>query len=140
MKSKQINYLLLIAFIALNMQSFCQGTVKVTIEKVKKETGKIYVSMANKANDFSKQSVIKADSKNYNTVFENVPPGVYSIQVCQDENSNGTLDKFMGIPKEPVGFSKNPTMIFGAPSFEQSSFDVAHLEVKTLSIKLKSIF
>jgi uncharacterized protein (DUF2141 family) len=140
MKRKQFTYLIMIAFIALSMPSFCQGTVKVSIEKVKKETGKIYVSMANKANDFKKQGVLIADSKNYNIVFENVPPGVYSIQVCQDENSNGTLDKFMGIPKEPVGFSQNPTLMFGAPSFEQSSFDLADLEVKTLSIKLKNIF
>jgi uncharacterized protein (DUF2141 family) len=126
--------------IALSVRSYSQGTVNVTIKKVKKETGKIYISMVNKANDFKKVAIINADSKNYNVVFDNIPAGTYMIQVCQDENSNGTLDKFMGIPKEPVGFSQNPTMLFGAPSFEQSSFTVSNALVKNVSIKLKNIF
>jgi uncharacterized protein (DUF2141 family) len=138
MKTKLIPILALL--IALSVRSYSQGSVSVTIKKVRKETGKIYISMANKANDFKKNAIITAASKNYNVVFENIPAGTYSIQVCQDENSNGTLDKFMGIPKEPVGFSQNPTMLFGAPSFEQSSFEVANASTKNISIKLKSIF
>ena len=43
-------------------------------------------------------------------------------------------------PKEPIGFSQNPTMLFGAPSFEQSSFTVSNALVKNVSIKLKNIF
>lgn len=54
-----------------------------------------------------------------------VAPGAYAIAIVHDENGNGRLDTFAGIPREGVGFSRNPTIRFGAPSFRSSSFAVA---------------
>jgi len=42
---------------------------------------------------------------------------------------------FLGIPKEPYGFSNNPSTLFGPPSFKKASF-VLHLETKIVTIKL----
>jgi uncharacterized protein (DUF2141 family) len=52
-------------------------------------------------------------------------PGRYTVFVAYDKNGNGKLDKnFLGIPKEPVGLSRNPTPPkFGAPKFIDASFD-----------------
>ncbi|QGP79055.1 DUF2141 domain-containing protein [Sphingobium sp. CAP-1] len=54
-----------------------------------------------------------------------VAPGGYAIAIIHDENGNGRLDTFAGIPREGVGFSRNPVIRFGAPSFKSASFAVA---------------
>lgn len=51
-------------------------------------------------------------------------PGNYAIAIIHDENANGKLDTFAGIPREGVGFSRNPVLRFGAPSFRSASFAV----------------
>jgi len=53
-------------------------------------------------------------------------PGDYAVSLIHDENGNGKLDtNFLGIPKEGVGFSKNPKISFGPPSYVSAKFDVA---------------
>jgi len=48
-----------------------------------------------------------------------VPPGTYAVQVFHDENDNHKVDRsLVGIPTEGVGFSKDPSLTFGPPSFE----------------------
>ncbi|MBA4755174.1 MAG: DUF2141 domain-containing protein [Sphingobium sp.] len=60
----------------------------------------------------------------------NVTPGDYAIAIVHDENGNGKLDTFAGIPREGVGFSRNPVLRFGAPSFRSASFAVAGAPVE----------
>ena len=66
----------------------------------------------------------------------NVTPGDYAIAIVHDENGNGKLDTFAGIPREGVGFSRNPVLRFGAPSFRSASFAVAGAPVEQ-DIRLK---
>ena len=47
-----------------------------------------------------------------------LPPGRYAISLFHDENSNARLDKFLGVPREGFGFSRNPVIRFGAPKFD----------------------
>ncbi|WP_242129087.1 DUF2141 domain-containing protein [Sphingobium sp. Sx8-8] len=57
-------------------------------------------------------------------------PGTYAIAIVHDENGNGKLDTFAGIPREGVGFSRNPAIRFGAPSFKSAQFAVAGAAVQ----------
>ena len=67
--------------------------------------------------------------------FSNLAKSSYAILVHQDLNENGLLDKsIMGIPQEPIGFSNNPTIMFGPPDFDDVL--VAFTENKKISIKL----
>jgi uncharacterized protein (DUF2141 family) len=47
-----------------------------------------------------------------------VPPGDYALLVLHDENGNNKVDTMLGIPREGVGFSRNPRLMFGPPRFE----------------------
>lgn len=54
--------------------------------------------------------------------FENLPAGQYALAIVHDENGNSKLDTFAGIPKEGIGFSRNPSFSFGPPRFAQVVF------------------
>lgn len=57
--------------------------------------------------------------------FNDVAPGDHALKVFHDVNANGTLDtNWMGIPKEPYGFSNDAMGTFGPPSWEQARFPV----------------
>ncbi len=43
----------------------------------------------------------------------------YAVSVHHDENGNDKLDTFAGIPREGIGFSRNPSIGFGPPKFER---------------------
>lgn len=51
--------------------------------------------------------------------------GTYAIAVVHDENSNNKMDMALFLPKEGFGFSRNPTITVGAPSFKSASFAIA---------------
>ena len=63
-------------------------------------------------------------------------PGVYALAVIHDENGNGRLDKFMGIPREGFGFSRNPRIRMGPPSFEEVRFELRTGRVRQ-SVQMK---
>lgn len=56
--------------------------------------------------------------------IEGLAPGSYAVAVIHDENGNGKLDTFAGIPREGFGFSRNPAIGFGPPRFAAARFDV----------------
>ncbi len=51
--------------------------------------------------------------------------GTYAIAVVHDENSNNKMDVAIFVPKEGFGFSRNPAITVGPPSFKSASFAVA---------------
>jgi len=63
-------------------------------------------------------------------------PGDYAIAIIHDENGNGKLDTFAGIPREGVGFSRNPAIRFGAPSFRSAQFPIGGSPVRQ-DVKVK---
>lgn len=70
-------------------------------------------------------------------MVENVPPGVYAIQAYQDENDNHKVDQgFLGIPKEPVGFSNDAPIRMMPPRFDDAAFRHG-AEPQTLTLRLR---
>jgi uncharacterized protein (DUF2141 family) len=56
----------------------------------------------------------------------NIPPGEYGVMVYQDVNSNDRTDSnFLGIPREPYGFSRNAKPFLSKPDFDDVKFTVA---------------
>lgn len=61
--------------------------------------------------------------------------GTYAIAVVHDENSNNKMDVAIFLPKEGFGFSRNPTITVGPPSFKSASFAVAGDTHQTIRMK-----
>ena len=77
------------------------------------------------------------DSQNVSIQLLNVPEGEYAIILFQDINKNGELDKSLfGYPKEPYGFSNNPGLTFGKPSFNNVKYTVSAETFQSIDIEL----
>ena len=52
--------------------------------------------------------------------MEDLPAGQYAIAIFHDKNGDEQLDtNWLGIPKEPLGFSNARMRTFGPPSFQE---------------------
>lgn len=112
-------------------------TVKVT--GLRNANGKIRLALMRDANPVEKREVaIDAATLSAQTVFENLPQGVYSVFVYHDENNNGKMDyDEVGIPLEGYGASNNPEKRMGPPDPEQAKFVVNQPKV---AIEIKLIY
>ena len=112
--------------------------VKLDVQ-VSEISGTVYIAVYDHEDKFMEDATAqhRADVKGSTVSFDlDLKPGTYAITVFQDMNANEELDtNFIGIPKEPYGFSNNVMGTFGPPSFEQSKFEVKG--ETTLSIDLR---
>ncbi|RZV51429.1 MAG: DUF2141 domain-containing protein [Sphingomonadaceae bacterium] len=56
--------------------------------------------------------------------IDRLAPGTYYLMVLHDENANGKMDTFLGVPKEGFGFSNNPALRAGPPRAHHVRFSV----------------
>lgn len=66
------------------------------------------------------------------------PPGDYALSVVHDQNGNGRLDTFLGIPREGFGFSRNPAIRMGPPRFRETRFTLPE-EGATFAVRIRYI-
>tara|TARA_R110002051_G_scaffold324121_2_gene420135 strand:+ start:19199 stop:19609 length:411 start_codon:yes stop_codon:yes gene_type:complete len=133
---------LLFLILLFPMTIFAQHKVTLHITNVKNTKGEIRAALYTSKEDFLKfdkvfkAAAVKATKGKTTFIIANIPPGTYAIAVFHDENSNEKLDtNFMGIPKEPLGFSIGKMKTFGPPSFKECSFELdSHKEI-TIEIK-----
>jgi uncharacterized protein (DUF2141 family) len=68
--------------------------------------------------------------------FGRVEAGRYAVALLHDENGNGKVDYAIMIPREGFGFSRNPVVRMGPPSFESAAFPVGDAPVQ-LTIRMR---
>lgn len=105
------------------------NTLSIQVSGMKHNEGNVVVHLLRPGDDVTGTpfrrlvSAITADTLTFN--FTNIAYQDYFAMAVHDENGNGDLDhKFIGIPKEPVGFSNNwrPSLFSGMPNFEKTGF------------------
>jgi uncharacterized protein (DUF2141 family) len=111
------------------LQAPAQHTLEVTVSDINVVKGSIRLALYSNTADFMKkhQAVreVAVSSKVVKVFFENLEPGEYAISCYHDVNDNKKLDaNFMGIPREPYGFSNNARGTFGPPGFDDARFSV----------------
>ncbi|MBT8281463.1 MAG: DUF2141 domain-containing protein [Muriicola sp.] len=122
---KFLRYLLLL----LPCLAMAQNELTIEVQGVQSSKGKINIAVYNHAEGFLKfEAVYLSDSAlatagQTQLKINNLPSGEYALAVFHDENDNNILDtNWLGIPKEPVGFSNSRMKTFGPPSFKECSF------------------
>ena len=112
-------------------------TVKLNISGIKHGQGQFLIQIFQGESNYNQNKPYQAKAVNakQNTLsvnFENVEAGEYAIRYFHDENSDGKLDKnLFGMPTEGYGFSNNPKINFGPPSFSDMAFIVDNKQSST---------
>ncbi len=123
---------------ALSAQHSINLTLEAPIGK-----GTILIAMYGSEADFDQNENAVASAKvsvnkvgSYQTSLEGISSGKYVIALFQDINDNGKLDtNFLGIPKEPYAFSRNPKVKWRAPKYEEVVFDLQGSQEMNLVLK-----
>ena len=69
-------------------------------------------------------------------LLTDIASGEYAVAVYADINGNNKLDSnFLGIPKEPIGMSRNAKGRFGPPGFADAAFKITD-GINTMPIQL----
>ena len=117
-------------------------TLDVEFTNVKKAKGKLWIAVYKPGEKFggkekpSITKIIEVKAAAPQNVQFDLAPGRYALAVYHDLNNNDELDKnFIGIPKEPYGFSKNFRPKFSAPTFDDCAFELKDAGQK-ISVKL----
>ncbi|MEQ8311803.1 MAG: DUF2141 domain-containing protein [Sphingopyxis sp.] len=106
-------------------------TVEVSVTGLRSAKGQLLVCLTTKATAFPdcskdkgsvRMAVKAADAGDF--AIHAPAAGTYAIAVVHDENGNNKMDKAIFLPKEGFGFSRNPTITVGPPSFKSASFAV----------------
>lgn len=124
-------------------QPLSAGQVEITVTGVTAPTGFIMIGVADAAgaNEFPYPKTWAANVRlpaRQGEVIKTLtmPPGRYAVAVYHDRDNSGKLETgAFGIPKEPVGFSNNPTFLFGPPSFDAAAIQLGDT-ARRLTIEL----
>lgn len=124
-----MNYLIIFfTLFILNTPSETKD-LKLTITNIQHMEGNLVIGVYNSGGRFLEAGqafrTISVDVNNGTevVVVENLPLGTYAVSMYHDKNSNGKCDRnFLGIPKEPYGFSNNFRPKFSAPTFNDCKF------------------
>ncbi|MEM6515813.1 MAG: DUF2141 domain-containing protein [Bacteroidota bacterium] len=119
---------LVFQFSALAQQNNGQD-IKVLIENLESNKGKVYISIYNDEASFLNKSLksdkIQIQNMGCEYVFKNMPAGTYAISFYHDENNNNKMDtNFFGMPKEDYGCSNNARGTMGPPKWKDAKFEL----------------
>ncbi len=113
----------------------------VNIQNIESIQGEIVIGIYNAEKGWLEKD---AEIKNYRIlvkdsaeklIITDLPKGNYAISMYHDKNSDGICNlSFIGIPKEPYGFSNNFKPKFSAPKFSDCKFTLTENHV--MNIKL----
>ncbi|QCR21997.1 DUF2141 domain-containing protein [Pontibacter sp. SGAir0037] len=143
-----LSFLLLLTSSFLYLQPAPQfsGTMVIELSNLPADkSGTVYIGIYNKAADFPEKGKAAYNAKVKVTKqdkavakIENATFGEYAIALFYDTNNNGTIDtNFLGIPKEPYGFSNSLYHATRATSFEEAKFSFTQ-NSSAVKIKLKN--
>lgn len=129
-------YFILIAGFASNENP----QLAIEIQNIEVVEGYIRIGVFNSEEKFLKRNstfknyIIAVESNTEKIVIDDLPKGEYAFILYHDINSDGKMNrKFIGIPKEPFGFSNNVRPKLAKPTFEECKF----LLEDNLELKIK---
>ena len=107
------------------------GAVALTIENVRNTRGVLRICLTANPRAFPDCSrdrnarTLSIPANQTSARFDGLPAGTYAVSLIHDENGNGRMDMALVMPREGFGFSRNPAIGMGPPSFGSASFAVA---------------
>ncbi|TMJ25458.1 MAG: DUF2141 domain-containing protein [Alphaproteobacteria bacterium] len=139
-----IELLLSLALLIVVSNAVAAGSINVAITGIRNDQGLIRCGLYSSAAGFRvpgkqfRDATGKIQGGRAVCAFNAVPAGTYAVAVFHAERGESQVTfGLLGKPTEGVGFSRNPTMTTGPPSFEAAAFPVGGSSPVDLTVKLK---
>jgi uncharacterized protein (DUF2141 family) len=120
-----------------------RGSLTLVVLGLANNEGKVIIALFDSAEGFEKDGAfvrsafVEPENRGAVWSFGDLPFGEYAVRLFHDENGNEKLDtNWMGIPKEPYGFSNDARGKFGPPGYEAAKF-LFDSDGLTLQVKLE---
>lgn len=108
------------------------ASLTLTVHELRNQVGKVCIALFDTEAGFPEDDTQAVCNRCFEitalplTVSFEVPYGSYAVSILHDENEDGQLNTgALGIPQEGIGFSNDPRIIMGTPSFETTRFEFA---------------
>jgi uncharacterized protein (DUF2141 family) len=118
------------------------GDLTIEVSGIAPDRGKVYVAVYDGPQTFPVSDrqrvgqVLAPENTRLTVHFKDLPPGHYAAVAFQDLNGNGKLDKnFLGIPKEPYGFSNRARGSAGPPKFAEAAITLDPDGITSIALK-----
>lgn len=119
--------------------------LQVTVTNVREARGHVHIEVCSRATFTHKNAVcpyeadVKAKVGAVTMTFHDVTPGTYAIQVFHDLTDQHTVHQnFLGIPREPIGFSNDVSVFPSGPHWDKAAFQVTPAGAR-VTLKLRKI-
>lgn len=108
------------------------ATLTVVVTGLESSKGTVRVALFDKAKAFptkreeaTARQFVAVRKQTATVVFKDLAPGTYAVSAFHDVDGNGELNQwFFGMPKEPVGVSRDARGSMGPPDFKDARFEV----------------
>nr|WP_321984360.1 DUF2141 domain-containing protein [uncultured Lichenicoccus sp.] len=105
------------------------ATVQVVVDGVRDTRGHVRIGVCTKPEFLGERcryhAVVPAAAGRVSAAIGDIIPGMYAIAVYQDIDDSGRLKRsFFGMPREDIGFSRNPSLGLGPPGFDASAISI----------------
>ncbi|MDQ7917408.1 DUF2141 domain-containing protein [Mesonia sp. MT50] len=138
-----MHYLIsLLLLVVLNQPANPSPELFIEIHGIEKDVGFIEMGLYNKQEGFLEEGEalktyrIPVKNKKASIKIPDLLKGNYAISLYHDENGDTKCNRnFIGVPKEPYGFSTNFKPKFSAPSFKDCEFsfqESLHLDINLI--------
>ena len=116
---------------AAGAQTALGAEIVLEVSPVPSAKGRLHLAIYDRAEEFPKQGFgrvrdnVPAEASITRYVALDLPPGRYAVAVFHDENGNGAFDQgLFAWPLEGFGFSRDPSVLSGAPDFDAAAVEV----------------
>jgi uncharacterized protein (DUF2141 family) len=128
-------------------QSSATGKLTVEIDNLTSQDGLVCLSLFSRSEGFPSNSskavanqCAEISTTPMKVQFTGLSQGSYAVAVIHDANSDRQLNRNgLGIPTEGFGFSRNPVIRTGPPSFNDAAFIIAGSET-SVQVELNYFF
>lgn len=112
-----------ISILCLAQSSQTSIDITVNFKNLESSKGEVFVQLFGADQNVIQSKTIPIKNKTAQITFTQLPQGSYAIRAFHDANNNGEMDtNWIGIPKEPYGFSNNVRGSYGPPDFQKQLF------------------
>ena len=125
-------------FCFISLAQPTQNSIDITVnfKNLESSKGEVFVQLFGADQKKIEGKTVAINNKTAQITFYKMPQGSYAIRAFHDANNNGEMDaNWVGIPKEPYGFSNNVRSSYGPPDFEKQLFQAT--KNTTIEIQLE---